>query len=45
LFKKVKPRLGMVLHTCNPSYSGGRDQEDGGPRPALDKKHKIPSEK
>jgi hypothetical protein len=20
----------LVAHTCNPSYSGGRDQEDGG---------------
>jgi hypothetical protein len=20
----------LVVHTCNPSYSGGRDQEDGG---------------
>jgi hypothetical protein len=24
-----------VAHTCNPSYSGGRDQEDGGSKPAL----------
>jgi hypothetical protein len=23
----------MVAHTCNPSYSGGRDQEDHGSRP------------
>jgi hypothetical protein len=23
-----------VAHTCNPSYSGGRDQEDCGPTPA-----------
>jgi hypothetical protein len=23
-----------VAHTCNPSYSGGRDQEDGGSNPA-----------
>jgi hypothetical protein len=23
-----------VAHTCNPSYSGGRDQEDQGLRPA-----------
>jgi hypothetical protein len=24
-----------VPHTCNPSYSGGRDQEDHGLKPAL----------
>jgi hypothetical protein len=23
-----------VAHTCNPSYSGGRDQEDPGAKPA-----------
>jgi hypothetical protein len=23
-----------VVHTCNPSYSGGRDQEDGSSKPA-----------
>jgi hypothetical protein len=23
-----------VVHTCNPSYSGGRDQEDLGSKPA-----------
>jgi hypothetical protein len=23
-----------VAHTCNPSYSGGRDQEDNGSKPA-----------
>jgi hypothetical protein len=23
-----------VAHTCNPSYSGGRDQEDSGSKPA-----------
>jgi hypothetical protein len=24
-----------VAHACNPSYSGGRDQEDSGSKPAL----------
>jgi hypothetical protein len=24
----------LVAHACNPSYSGGRDQEDGGLKPA-----------
>jgi hypothetical protein len=30
-----KCSLGLVLvdHTCNPSYSGGRDQEDQGSKP------------
>jgi hypothetical protein len=31
--KKERKRAGMgtlVAHTCNPSYSGGRDQEDCG---------------
>jgi hypothetical protein len=23
-----------VVHACNPSYSGGREQEDGGLKPA-----------
>jgi hypothetical protein len=27
----------MVAHTCNPSYSGGRDPEDGGSKPAWAK--------
>jgi hypothetical protein len=25
----------LTAHTCNPNYSGGRDQEDGGSKPAL----------
>jgi hypothetical protein len=25
---KQNARPGMVIHTCNLSYSGGRDQED-----------------
>jgi hypothetical protein len=25
---------GAIAHTCNPSYSGGRDQEDYGLKPA-----------
>jgi hypothetical protein len=33
--KIYKIRLGVVAHACNPSYSGGRDQEDRGSRPAL----------
>jgi hypothetical protein len=29
--------LVLVSHTCNPSYSGGRYQEDYGLKPALGK--------
>jgi hypothetical protein len=39
-----------VAHTCNPSYSGGRDQEDRGSKPAQansswDPISKIPNTK
>jgi hypothetical protein len=27
-------QIQLVAHTCNPSSSGGRDQEDGGSKPA-----------
>jgi hypothetical protein len=27
----------LMTHTCNPSYSRGRDQEDHGSKPVLDK--------
>jgi hypothetical protein len=29
-----KGMLGVVVHTCNPSYSGGEDKEDHCLRPA-----------
>jgi hypothetical protein len=32
--KRFHRGLTQVAHTCNPSYSGGRDQEDGGLKPA-----------
>jgi hypothetical protein len=37
--KKKKKRLSqaLVVHTCNPSYSGSRDQEDHGLKPTLSK--------
>jgi hypothetical protein len=35
----MKP--GTVVHTCNPSYLGGRDQEDGDPRQKV---HEIASQ-
>jgi hypothetical protein len=35
-FKLKKGKISQVLmgHTCNSSYSGGRDQEDHGSKPA-----------
>jgi hypothetical protein len=32
--KKMKDSQALVAYTCNPSYSGGRDQEDHGSKPA-----------
>jgi hypothetical protein len=29
----------LVAHTCNPSYSGGRNQEDCGSKPAQGKEY------
>jgi hypothetical protein len=34
-------RLGGVAHVCNPSYSGSKDEEDCGLRPAQGKKLRI----
>jgi hypothetical protein len=31
---KIRPSKVLVAHTCTPSYSGGRDQEDGSLKPA-----------
>jgi hypothetical protein len=36
-FKKIMLNWAPVAHACNPSYSGGRDQEDQGLKPALGK--------
>jgi hypothetical protein len=36
--QKQYRKPGVVAHTCNPSYLGGRDQEDCGLRPAQAKK-------
>jgi hypothetical protein len=35
--KEKHEGLELVAHTCNPSYSGGRDQEDRGSKPARGK--------
>jgi hypothetical protein len=37
LTAKRYPSQAPVVHTYNPSYSGGRDQEDHGLKPAPDK--------
>jgi hypothetical protein len=34
--KIVNLGLALVAHTCNPSYSGGRDQEDRSSKPAQE---------
>jgi hypothetical protein len=34
LRQKDQSRQELVAHTCNPSYSGGTDQEDQGSKPA-----------
>jgi hypothetical protein len=31
---KTIPSWALVAHTCHPSYSGGRDQEDRSSKPA-----------
>jgi hypothetical protein len=36
-FQKWHAGWTPVAHTCNPSYSGGRDQEDHGSKPAQAK--------
>jgi hypothetical protein len=38
--KKKKKRL--VAHACNPSYTGGRNQEDGSLKAALGKYSRDP---
>jgi hypothetical protein len=49
-FSKTTKSQAPVAHACNPSYSGGRDQEDCGLKPAwansserpyLEKTHHI----
>jgi hypothetical protein len=37
--------LVQVAHTCNPSYSGGRDQEDRSLKPAWANSSQDPSQK
>jgi hypothetical protein len=35
VIKMKSSEPGMVVHTCNPSYSEGTDQEDCGLKPSL----------
>jgi hypothetical protein len=46
-FKTSKKQLSQVpvAHACNPSYSGGRDQEDHSLNPACAKVHETLSQK
>jgi hypothetical protein len=37
--------LGAVAHACNPSYSGGRDQEARGSKPAQANNSRDPISK
>jgi hypothetical protein len=34
---RSRHRWALVIHACNPSYSGGRDQQDRGLKPAVGK--------
>jgi hypothetical protein len=42
--KTIKSQA-LVAYACNPSYSGGRDQEDLSSEPALEIVHKTVSQK
>jgi hypothetical protein len=41
-FKKLLSRQAPVAHTCNPNYSGGRDQENRGIKSLLGKQFLRP---
>jgi hypothetical protein len=41
-FLNGKVNLALVAHICNPSYSGGRDQEDSSLKPAWAKWFRFP---
>jgi hypothetical protein len=42
---KTEPTRAPVAHACNPSYSGGRDQENHSSKPAKQIVRKILSQK
>jgi hypothetical protein len=43
--KKLEFSLVLVIHACNPSYSGVRDQEDHSLKPAWANSSRDPSSK
>jgi hypothetical protein len=43
--EKCKTSWAPVAYTCNPSYSGGRDQEDCGSKPGWATVHEPLSQK
>jgi hypothetical protein len=43
--QKEQPPWALVAQTCNPGYSGGRDQEDCGSNPAQANSSKDPISK
>jgi hypothetical protein len=43
--KTAKYKLSMVILVCNPSYPGGRDQEDHGSKPAQTNNSRDPISK
>jgi hypothetical protein len=45
IIKKKKCCQVLVAHTYNPSYSGGRDQEDHGSKPACKNNSQDPMSK
>jgi hypothetical protein len=44
-FKIVKLSRASEAHTCNPSYSGGRDQEDCSSKPVQENSSRDPISK
>jgi hypothetical protein len=42
LIKINKLSLALMVHTCNPRYSGGRDQEDCSWKPTVGKQFARP---
>jgi hypothetical protein len=42
LITKEKGSQALMAHACNPSYSGGRDQDDQGSKPAQANSLKDP---
>jgi hypothetical protein len=43
--RKERTSRALIAHACNPSYSGGRDQEDCGSKPAQANSFRNPISK